>query len=130
MFSAFWPEIEVAFKDIKDENEKSEEKYDKENYNSKILEELLELLRTQQKLLNSPNKILPKEYLSHLFEDLQIENSKRRIPNSILPEWKHARDNLINLIYGEKYFGKEFEDIFYAVREFIMVSEKTIDFFI
>lgn len=84
VFSTFWPKIEKAFNEIEDVEVKKQPKDDEQNDNSKILEEMLELLRMQQMLLSSPERLLPQEYLKSMV-DISFEDHRRYINSLVSP---------------------------------------------
>lgn len=74
-FENWWPDLDEKFKTLqkresefisipKDKTPKDKTSQDDKNLNGVILEELLNLARTQQKMLNNPEAILPPDYLN------------------------------------------------------------------
>lgn len=65
----WWPKLETDLNKIKDEKE--DIKVDKEEHNLKneILEEILELTRTNQKILRSPEILLPPDYFEFIYRE-------------------------------------------------------------
>lgn len=96
VFSTFWPKIEKAFSEIKDIEAKKQAKGDEQNNNSKILEEMLELLRMQQMLLKSPERLLPQEYFKSIM-GISAEDNVRYINSLVSP-----KDRLMLFRYEEK----------------------------
>ncbi|MCG8208413.1 TIR domain-containing protein [Tenacibaculum finnmarkense] len=90
-FEVWWPTLEQNLKkidtqiDTKVEGVKSEEKNDN-GITNEILEELLELSRTNQKILRAPELLFPKEYL-----DFILNNNKSTSKNEmrIIEKQKH-----------------------------------------
>jgi hypothetical protein len=73
-FEVWWPSLEESLKIEGMEKIKSEDD-EKSNTisNDEILEEILSLIQTQQKILRRPEELLPSNYLTQILE----ENSKR-----------------------------------------------------
>jgi hypothetical protein len=72
-FTAFWPQIDAAFKEI--EPKKSENNTSNKKANQEImLEEMLDLLRSQQIMLHSPEKLIPQDYMLSIMQ-YEKENS-------------------------------------------------------
>lgn len=61
----WWPQLENSLNSINDHRE-DQKTLNKQNHKEEILEELLELARNQQKLLRSPQELLPPDYVRHL----------------------------------------------------------------
>lgn len=79
VFDVMWRVLETKLNEILSnhtasisgsENTETDSNTDKNNLNEPILEELLELSRSQQKLLNSPNDLIPKEYFREQVLDI------------------------------------------------------------
>jgi len=73
VFEVWWPRLEENLKDLL--NRYGEKKTpevlgisQEESITSEILEEILELARNQQKLLRSPETLLPRRYLEHIIK--------------------------------------------------------------
>lgn len=68
-FEAIWDKMETNIQDIIRKNSKSNKETNKEKNRdaNDILEELLQLLRKQDSVLNNPEKLLPKEYFKYLY---------------------------------------------------------------
>lgn len=69
-FEVWWSELETKLNTLKEHNSEKPEKAKeaKENTQSEILEEILELVRTQQRTLSSPEVLLPTTHLKRIFE--------------------------------------------------------------
>ena len=66
VFDRWWPDLEVELKRIDDAEPETAEVVPSSqdpSQRSDILEEVLELLRRQNRLLNSPEELIPREYL-------------------------------------------------------------------
>ena len=82
VFNTFWPQIERDFNKINVTEIHNESENIKEDKNIEILEEMLDLLRSQQMLLKNPERILPIEYMQEVLYQLQADNNDmgNRIP--------------------------------------------------
>lgn len=82
-FEVWWPQLEVQLSALV-QSGKSEKpaKQSKTDQQAAILEELLELARTQQKLLRSPNELLPPEYI-----EFALRHARHGLPE--LDELRH-----------------------------------------
>ncbi len=100
-FKAWYPTLQEELKKVTEEfktEEAGTEEPEKEK--QEILEELLELTRINQKILRSPDVLLPPEYL-----------------NEVLRE---KGDNQAMLFYDEyRHFSKELEHMLYRLRELV-----------
>lgn len=69
-FEVWYPNLEKELNTINDDFKGAEETEEpvEENINSKILEEVLELTRINQKLLRSPDLLFPPEYLKQVLK--------------------------------------------------------------
>jgi hypothetical protein len=79
-FEVWWPELEKSLQAIPDAEEKvkAPEKGSKFAHTEAILEEILELARTQQRLLRSPQELLPRDYLEYVFRH-QVRESPQLV---------------------------------------------------
>lgn len=101
-FEVWWPILEKMLSDIgasiKIGTPPKKERTADSNVptaSTTIIEEILELSRTQQKLLRSPDIIVPKEYLYPLLEEAistAIMRMERATPNH--PAWRHLIDTV------------------------------------
>ncbi len=74
-FEAWWNKLETNLKSVKVEIlEKDKSNNNLKVNESEILEEILELVRNQQKILNSPENILPERYLENVLSLLHDSN--------------------------------------------------------
>ena len=99
-FSVFWPKMDEAFKNIEEDvedNTNNIKKDENKAAQNEILEEMLELLRTQQMILKSPEALIPPEYIrfamksaGHNFESELLN----RVPKGLLSELSRTRRNL------------------------------------
>lgn len=115
MFNAFWPRMDEAFKAIESsDNSEHYSEDEKRSSNEAMFEEMLELLRTQQILLKSPDKLFPQEYIQMILRipqndvDRQI---RQRVGEGLLREVyfceKRFRTYLEDCIETEESKGGE-----------------------
>lgn len=115
MFELSWIRIEEELKSI--ENDKTDNTKKRSNGQSIIMEEMLDLLRSQQIILRNPEKLLP---ISYLKEIVELKNdSVSKIPKHILREWEFMRNRLINdrRLIDNSLLG-----------DFIMLTNRILDF--
>lgn len=93
MFELSWPKIDKELKSIEDDISNYPQK-ESSNQNE-IMEEMLDLLRSQQIILRDPEKLLPMKYLE------MVMNSRTnidKIPRRMLSEWSFLRTQVIESI--------------------------------
>ncbi|MBQ7269553.1 MAG: TIR domain-containing protein [Bacteroidales bacterium] len=87
-FEVWWPNLEESLTSIKSERSEEEKDISDKNLNNEILEEILELSRTNQKILRSPEILLPPEYFDFIVkEKLDKDLSERE--RELLSEQRH-----------------------------------------
>lgn len=89
VFNVWWPELKAQFDALLSQRQDAPVSHSAEAArpaNAEILEELLELTRTQQKLLRSPEVLLPPEYL-----ELVLQRSAMRDARRLTEEFEHLR---------------------------------------
>lgn len=102
IFTRFWPEMDKAFKEIDSANDANENRREESEVqikiNNAVIEEMLDLLRSQQMLLKDPEHLIPPDYLKYVmgcgkndFEMMLVE----RIPQSLLKDHEMIRRTLI-----------------------------------
>lgn len=134
-FDVWWPKldeelnaIEQPTQEQKSGNNQPEEIY---GYVSRVLEEVLEISRTNQKLLRDPTTILPPDYFEHVMDRLNRDSRlrKRAMLDDRLIDERIQPDVLEELVvrYREflKFFGQkrhrmvgnpEYEEMLYLLR--------------
>jgi len=87
-FNKWWPELEESLNKLKNTGYESNEqsKTNDKNLDNEILEEILNLARSQQKILNSPNELLPQNYLRHVFNRYFRSSSESHISPAALQD--------------------------------------------
>ncbi len=113
-FEVWYPNLEKELNSINEDFESTEtlEEPTEENISSKILEEILELTRINQKLLRSPDILLPPDYLRHIIKS-EEEDEREKI-----------------FIREQSMMLREIEHTFFRLREMIeiyKIEEKPID---
>ena len=66
IFEVWWPQLESALEEIQVPGASELADAEASSPNSEIMEEVLELVRQQHRLLNSPDSLLPKNYLRQI----------------------------------------------------------------
>ena len=126
IFDVWWPSLEKDLNDIEDievEQLRAEEPEDKNNKIeelSNILENVLEISRTNQKLLRNPEQILPKDYLEWIMGDIPSRHNKRMLdiePRALEEIIEHYRELLKLISKHKSLFTQhvEFEEIKYII---------------
>ena len=79
-FEVWWPELEKALSAIPTTSEKAKppttDKPGKLAHSEAILEELLDLTRSQQRLLRSPEELFPKDYVEYVLRHSRKDTSR------------------------------------------------------
>ncbi|WP_326429216.1 TIR domain-containing protein [Stutzerimonas frequens] len=115
-FDVWWPKLDEELKAIElpaqDEEAGSDQPEEIYGYVSRVLEEVLEISRTNQKLLRDPTTILPPDYFEHVIDRLNRDSRLRKrgmLDERLTEERIHpgALEDLV-VTYREllKFFGK------------------------
>lgn len=114
-FEVWWPKLEQSLRaiEVKDGTDPDKTKKPKvtEEYLSKILEEVLEISRTNQKLLRDPSAVLPAEYFEYVLDRV----SSRR-PGRFIGEGP--------LSLGDRISPGAIEELVLRYREFLKLFSK------
>lgn len=100
MFDLSWINIDKAFKVV--ENMQPDKSGKKQENDQLILEEMLDLLRSQQILLRNPSRFLPKEYTDSMldFRDKDPRYQRVQVLSArILEKHRHIERNLLNSLH-------------------------------
>ena len=100
-FEVWWPNLKESLEAISGETSEEEEKKIRHdsNFQSKILEEVLELSRTNQKLLRSPEALFPPEYVKFIIRNIQDANKETYgRERALLEEQQHIALELKHLL--------------------------------
>lgn len=116
-FDVWWPKLDEELAAIDDVSltdfQGAEHPEDSNNgYVSRVLEEVLEISRTNQRLLRDPTTILPPEYFEHLMERLERDSRMRR---------KHLMDERL---IEERLSPGAMEDVIVRYREVLKFVSK------
>lgn len=96
VFNTFWPEMQQAFESIKISEDNNEMESEKQDGNMEIFEEMLDLLRSQQMMLRSPEKILPVGYVREILSLSQRE-IRSMIPGRAFTDLERSEAELIRV---------------------------------
>jgi hypothetical protein len=113
-FSVWWPQLQGELDNIDESKKPSDKDENKENtsHQSEILEELLELVRNQQRLLRSPEDLLPPTYLSSIVRRVSPELSRLEADSiDLLHEWIIDLDRLVNALSGEDSLHRDIQKL-------------------
>lgn len=73
VFGVWWPQLDAKFNEIPSQSasgEATDTRTDDRALDPEILEEILELTRTNQRMLNDPEALLPRGYIEHVLRGL------------------------------------------------------------
>lgn len=101
VFTTFWPEIDKSLKSIEPIN--TEEVLESKKVSQEIMiEEMLGLLRSQQIMLRSPDKLIPREYFYDILQyekDLSRTNVRKHIreiiPSDLIRDYSRSNRRII-----------------------------------
>lgn len=132
VFETFWPQMEKAFESIQDPNNGEEQKKGKKDTNDVILEEMLNLLRSQQMMLRSPERILPVDYVEGVLQRLSRDRDKmlrNSIPPRVFAELQRTEIEM-NRVLSEMSDGNEenCDKVRSYVREYVMAVNRLLKF--
>lgn len=131
VFSAFWPQMDEAFKKIKEPIEEKKEAEAVTN-NDEILEEVLELLRTQQMILKSPEKMFPTDYFREIMMRIDKDNIRRirgMVPKRVVMDLRESEVIVNNILYDIKELDEEkLENLKMCVREFTINTHRLLHY--
>lgn len=111
-FEIWWPKLDEELGTIESievkSDDGSEQVDEPNNYISSVLEEVLEISRTNQKLLRDPTTILPPDYLEHVIEHSGKESNSRREERLIEASIDPRAMDQVAFRYGEllKFLSK------------------------
>lgn len=147
IFNRFWPDLEGSLKVVEDEitsiaKKKSskvpQEKKQEANLQSiqSTLEELVLNLRSNQRLLNDPEGVLPRDYLLSVLQEAGMTSRSRGSMRENRSAWEYLDDQLsrISIWFNkngeQKTVGKskitELQDLFSKVEEVSSYLSKSI----
>lgn len=114
-FEVWWPNLEESLNAIKSEESDRDEEHSEKNLSNEMLEEILELSRTNQKILRSPEILFPPEYLEYILKEKVDRNLSAR-DREVLEELNHYMIDLQHQIMQIR-----------EMVEFYRMEKKTID---
>lgn len=120
MFDLSWDKIESSLKGIEN---KSDESIKKKVNQSDMLEEILEILRSQYLLIKNPEKILPMEYLNSIISMSATSKPRDRKLFLDIDSWVRVRNDIC-----EKIDLMEIDNEFISnLNFFIKFTERLLD---
>lgn len=87
-FEVWWPNLEESLTSIKTEQSEEEKDVADKILNNEILEEILELSRTNQKILRSPEILFPPEYFNFIVKE-RLDKDLSERDRELLSEQRH-----------------------------------------
>ena len=134
MFELSWNEIDTALKGIEDiSTEEGEKKKGKSLDQQKILEEMLDLLRSQQVMLRDPEHFIPVSLIKELANSptKYYEELSDRIPRALLMHDADIKRNLSSLEKMLEEFDYDrpavIKDYIDTVKELMRVEQEIFD---
>lgn len=118
-YDVWWPNLEESLKAIKKETSEEEKTSTDKNFRNEMLEEILELSRTNQKLLRSPEILFPPEYFDFIIrERIDRETSEKdrgliEAQRHVTMELKHRIMQIRDLLEIYRNDKKYIDDDFY-----------------
>lgn len=88
-FDVWWPNLEESLEAIKEETSEEEKTSTDKTFRNEMLEEILELSRTNQKLLRSPEILFPPEYFEFIVRE-RIDRETSEKDRSLIEEQRHV----------------------------------------
>lgn len=126
VFSRIWPEMEKAFNSIQDVKDKDIKQDTSILNNSEILEKMLELLRSQQILLNNPEKIFPVSYFEDLVSMMNRKNDLY-VPEQMISRLKIIELNLYNSIENSRREGNGEDPSNFLILDYIAICNDILE---
>ena len=90
-FDVWWPRLETKIKTLPEPETSQRSELPSVEANTQILEELLDLVRAQQKVLATPEMLLPSGYLRHIIGSENLDISPKAI-DELLEAWHFLFD--------------------------------------
>ena len=143
-FEVWWPTLNESLEALKSEKTEEEKTSLDKSLRNEILEEILELSRTNQKILRSPDILFPPEYFEYIMKerldrdfserDKNMLDEQRHITMELRHRMMQTRD-LLEIYRNEK---KTIDDDFYVtisrmmdmIQRLQMLSEQTYKMYI
>ena len=129
VFNTFWPQMENAFNLIESKEENDLQQITKGNKSIEILEEVLNLLRNQQKLLMNPDRLFPIGYVENILEhSIKATNFRRKIPVEVIEEMGRLEMQIHQLFDLSDRNNEEIQRIEGRVKSYILTSKRLLRF--
>lgn len=132
VFNTFWPQMEKSFNEIKSPESHGKPQKEKEDGNMEILEEMLDLLRSQQMMLKSPERILPIDYVREVLQRSQKESNKAlrsMIPARAIADLERTEMELNRVFIEMPELNEEYcEKVRVYARNYIMSVRRLMKF--
>lgn len=117
-FDVWWPTLEENLNNIADTKpEEKPEEIKESGITSEMLEEILELTRTNQKILRSPELLFPPDYFEYVFKDKSSVSKKQKMISEeqihLSMETEHRLIRLRELIEKYMEMSKPIDEEFY-----------------
>lgn len=97
-FDVWWPHLEEKLRALEPDAEKNDSTYSDEQSHQRptdeLMEEALDLLRSQHRLLNDPSELLPPEYLDHVMRRRRSPSRRRREIDHLLEGIRHVAETI------------------------------------
>lgn len=130
-FEVWWPNLEESLNNIKSEKSEEEKALVDTSLNNEMLEEILELSRTNQKILRSPEILFPPEYLDYILKE-RLDKDLSERERDLLSEQRHylmdAHHKIIQIREMVEFYRNEkrvLDDEFYdAFQRFIDFTQR------
>ena len=87
-FDVWWPNLKDSLDAIKGESSEEEKPSTDKSFRNEMLEEILELSRTNQKLLRSPEVLFPPEYIEFIIRE-RIDKEISEKDRNLVEEQRH-----------------------------------------
>ena len=95
IFSVWWPKLEECLNAIevlaREIPKEQPDDTPDQSQTSEILEEVLELLRSQHRLLNSPDELIPREYLEAIIDRSETLSVRHPAVRDLAKQWRDVR---------------------------------------
>lgn len=120
-FDVWWPNLEQSLNNIKSKKSGEEKENLDKSLSNEILEEILELSRTNQKILRSPETLLPPEYFDFIMKeklDKDLSDRERALLSEqrrYLMEARHRTIQMREMVDVYKAEKKVLDEEFYEV---------------
>lgn len=129
VFNTFWPQMENAFNliDIKEDNDIKQ--ITEGNKSIEILEEVLNLLRNQQKILMNPDRLFPIGYVQNILEhSIKEKVFRKKIPIEVIEDMGQLEMQIHQLFDLSDRSNEDILRIEGRVKDYILTSKRLLRF--